>query len=153
MSSASAAGTTIAVVAGTGTEVGKTWVGALLLQRLRSAGYRVAARKPAQSHEPGDPDTDAALLARASGEDPGSVCPARYDFDRSMAPPMAAASLGLAAFTMAELMSELSWPLHDSDGFRVVTSIDALVDIVVQSIAAARDRIEGFLSCEFVVLN
>jgi len=98
------------VVAGTGTEVGKTWVGAQLLERLRSAGYQVAARKPAQSHEPGDLRTDAALLARASGEDPDSVCPARYDFECSMAPPMAAASLGRPAFTMSELLSELRWP-------------------------------------------
>jgi len=98
------------VVAGTGTEVGKTWVGARLLERMRFVGYQVAARKPAQSHEPGDLQTDAAILARASGEDPGAVCPARYDFECAMAPPMAAASLGRPAFTMDELLSELRWP-------------------------------------------
>ncbi len=52
-------------------------LGAQLIERLRSAGYQVAARKPAQSHEPGDLHTDAEILARASGEDPDSVCPAR----------------------------------------------------------------------------
>ena len=98
------------VVAGTGTEVGKTWVGAHLLERLRFAGHRVSARKPAQSHEPGDLQTDAAILARASSEDPDLVCPARYDFEIPMAPPMAAASLGRPPFTMSELLSELHWP-------------------------------------------
>ncbi len=98
------------VVAGTGTEVGKTWVGAQLIERLRLAGHEIAARKPAQSHEPGDLHTDAAILARASGEDPDLVCPTRYDFDIAMAPPMAAASLGEPAFTMTELISELRWP-------------------------------------------
>ncbi len=50
------------------------------------------------------------MLAWASGEDPDSVCPARYGFECAMAPPMAAASLGRRAFTMSELLSELRWP-------------------------------------------
>ena len=44
----------LVAVVGTGTEVGKTWVAARVLRDLRAAGLRVAARKPAQSFEPGD---------------------------------------------------------------------------------------------------
>ena len=42
---------TVVLVAGTGTDVGKTWVAAQLLAAWRHAGYQVAARKPAQSYE------------------------------------------------------------------------------------------------------
>ena len=59
------------VVAGTATEVGKTWVGAALARDLREAGWVVGARKPVQSFEPDDPaPTDAACLAAATGESP-----------------------------------------------------------------------------------
>ena len=40
------------VVAGTGTEVGKTWAAVRLITELRSDGRSVAARKPAQSFDP-----------------------------------------------------------------------------------------------------
>ena len=43
---------TLVVVAGTATEVGKTWVAARLAAALRARGWRVAARKPAQSFAP-----------------------------------------------------------------------------------------------------
>ena len=57
------------VVAGTGTEVGKTWAGARLASTLRDRGLSVQARKPAQSFEPDDPleGTDAAQLGAATG--------------------------------------------------------------------------------------
>ena len=64
----------VVVVAGTAAEVGKTWVTARLAQRLRSAGLVVAARKPAQSHEPGDTNTDAAILAADTGETVRAAC-------------------------------------------------------------------------------
>ena len=44
----------LVAVVGTGTDVGKTWVSARVLRDLRAAGLRVAARKPAQSFDPGD---------------------------------------------------------------------------------------------------
>ena len=44
----------LVVCAGTHTEVGKTWVGAAVLGDLRARGRTVAARKPAQSFDPGD---------------------------------------------------------------------------------------------------
>ncbi len=102
----------LAVVVGTGTDVGKTWVAARLLAGLRAAGLRVSARKPAQSFEPGDdPGTrDASVLGRASGEPPEDVCPPHRWYEVAMAPPMAAEVLGRPPFTIQELGSELRWP-------------------------------------------
>jgi dethiobiotin synthetase len=94
-------------VAGTGTEVGKTWASARVLAALREAGMSVAARKPAQSFEPGEV-TDADLLAEATGEDPSTVCPAERWLPVPMAPPMAAAALGQPPFTLADLAP--AWP-------------------------------------------
>jgi dethiobiotin synthetase len=111
----------IVVVCGTGTEVGKTWVGAHLLADLRSRDRTVAARKPAQSF---DVDmqgerlggaTDAEILAEATGEHPGEVCRSYRSYHRAMAPPIAAEALGLPAFTVAELVAELSWPIGPTD--------------------------------------
>lgn len=100
----------VVLVAGTATEVGKTWVTARVAQQLRHTGLMVAARKPAQSHEPGDADTDAAILATATGEAVRAVCREDRDYAVPMAPPMAASSLGLAPFTVADLVAELEWP-------------------------------------------
>ena len=100
----------VVAVAGTATEVGKTWVAAQVAQRLRHAGLVIAARKPAQSHEPGDTDTDAAVLAAATGEAARAVCREDRDYAVPMAPPMAASTLGLAPFTVADLVAELEWP-------------------------------------------
>ena len=100
----------LVVVAGTGTEIGKTWVGAAVLGALRSDGWVVAARKPAQSNTPGEP-TDADLLAAASGEAPERVCPPHRSYKVPMAPPMAAEALGLEPPTIADLVGEVagSW--------------------------------------------
>jgi dethiobiotin synthetase len=100
------------MVVGTGTEVGKTWVSARLLERLRSAGHPVAARKPAQSYDPqDDPEaTDAAVLGRATGERAEEVCPPGRWYPTAMAPPMAAAELGRPAFTVGHLAAEVRWP-------------------------------------------
>jgi dethiobiotin synthetase len=100
------------VVAGTGTDVGKTWVAARLLSCLRAAGVTVAARKPAQSFHPdGDPSRlDSAVLASSTGELSETVCPRNRWYEMPMAPPMAAEALGRARFTTAELVEELAWP-------------------------------------------
>ncbi len=100
------------VVAGTGTEIGKTWLGCGILRRARQDGLVVAARKPAQSFDASDDDadTDAALLAAASGEAPQTVCPSHRWYPCAMAPPMAADVLGRHSFTLAELLSEIQWP-------------------------------------------
>ena len=101
----------LVVVAGTGTEVGKTWVACRLARALRSRGLVVAARKPAQSFDAGDDaaDTDAGLLAHATGDHPAIVCPRHRWYPVPMAPPMAAEALGRPAFTIADLVDELAW--------------------------------------------
>jgi dethiobiotin synthetase len=111
----------VVLVCGTGTEVGKTWVAARLLAELRGRGLAVAARKPAQSF---DIDTrgaslggatDAEVLGAATGEPPGTVCHASRSYHRAMAPPIAAAVLGLPAFSVADLVGELCWPTDGAD--------------------------------------
>jgi dethiobiotin synthetase len=100
---------TAVFLAGTTTDVGKTWWGCATIARLVADGVAVAARKPAQSFMPDERGgTDAELLARASGEDPAMVCPHHRWFEMPMAPPMAAAVLGLPAFTVADLVGELA---------------------------------------------
>jgi len=79
----------LAVVCGTATDVGKTWVTCGLLHGLRQRGVPVAARKPAQSFAQDGRPTDAELLAAASGQAPWDVCPAHRWYPAAMAPPMA----------------------------------------------------------------
>ncbi len=110
------------VMAGTGTEIGKTWVGCRLLEQARARGLRVAVRKPAQSFEAiaraerpradaaANQPTDADLLATASGESPQTICPAHRWYAVAMAPPMAADVLGRERLTLAELVAEIRWP-------------------------------------------
>jgi dethiobiotin synthetase len=100
----------VVFVAGTGTGVGKTWVASAVLTRLRGDGLRVAARKPAQSFDPGDGPTDAEVLGAATGESPDDVCPPHRWYGRALAPPMAAEALGAPAFTVDDLLAELRWP-------------------------------------------
>ncbi|HEY4928095.1 MAG TPA: dethiobiotin synthase [Acidimicrobiales bacterium] len=106
----------VALVCGTGTEVGKTWVAARLLVELRGQGRSVAARKPAQSFDVGQYGegiggaTDAEALGAASGEHPGDVCHSFRSYHRAMAPPIAARALGMPPFTVADLVEELAWP-------------------------------------------
>lgn len=101
----------LVVCAGTGTEVGKTWVGAAVLAELGRRGHTVAARKPAQSFDPAvDEPRDAEVLAAATGEAPDAVCPAHRTFAVAMAPPMAAEVLGRTVPTVAELVDVIAWP-------------------------------------------
>ena len=100
----------LAFITGTGTEVGKTWVAAATVRRLRDAGLRVAVRKPAQSYAPGAGPTDAEVLAEAAAEAPGAVCPRHRWYPVPLAPVMAAAASGQPTFTIDQLVSELAWP-------------------------------------------
>jgi dethiobiotin synthetase len=100
----------IVVVAGTATEVGKTFVAAALIAELREAGERVAARKPVESFSTSDVTTDAAVLAAATDADPAAVCPPGRSYPVPMAPPMAAEVLGRPPFTIGDLVAELRWP-------------------------------------------
>jgi dethiobiotin synthetase len=101
--------TTFVLIAGTGTEIGKTYVGARVAAALRERGIAVAARKPVQSFAPDDTlPTDADVLAAATGEDPHAVCPEHRWLPRAMAPPMAADALGLPPFEIADLVAEIT---------------------------------------------
>lgn len=101
----------LVLVAGTATDIGKTWVGGQVLAHLRAGGTSVAARKPAQSADAHDTGpSDAAVLAGATGEHPSAVCPDHRSYTVAMAPPMAAEALGLPAPTLDELLAELTWP-------------------------------------------
>ncbi len=102
----------LVVIAGTGTEVGKTWCGARVIEHLRAAGVTVGARKPAQSFDPDDPHpTDAAVLAGATGEAEDAVCAPEQCYPVALAPPMAAEALGLPVPTLADLVAASStWP-------------------------------------------
>ncbi len=105
-------------VAGTGTEVGKTWVAVQLAATLGGRGHTVSARKPAQSFAPDDlGTTDAEQLGAATGEPPTAVCPAHRWYETPMAPPMAAAALGRPEFTIATLAAEIVIP---ADGVTIV---------------------------------
>lgn len=102
----------LVLVVGTGTEVGKTWVAARLAHALRRRGLRVAARKPVQSYgTDGEIEaTDAEVLAEATGEQVGKVCPMHRWYPLPMAPPMAAEALGRPAWKVTDLVAELRWP-------------------------------------------
>ncbi|MBI2710270.1 MAG: dethiobiotin synthase [Actinobacteria bacterium] len=102
----------LVVCFGTATEVGKTWVGGQVLAGLRRRGWRVAARKPAQSFDVEEPGpSDAEVLATATGEDPRTVCAAERSYEVPMAPPMAAAALDRPVPTLDELVTAASgWP-------------------------------------------
>jgi dethiobiotin synthetase len=103
----------LVVVAGTATEVGKTWVAARLAAGLCARRWRVGARKPAQSFAPHERGrTDAEQLAAATGETADAVCPPARWYEAPLAPPMAAEVLGRPAFALADLARELgaSWP-------------------------------------------
>jgi dethiobiotin synthetase len=107
---------TLVVCAGTGTEIGKTWLGAAVLSVLVAQGHSVAARKPAQSFDSAETGpTDADVLATASGEHPHDVCPPHRWYPAPMAPPMAAAVLERSAFTIEDLVAELNWPSPEPD--------------------------------------
>jgi dethiobiotin synthetase len=105
----------LVVVLGTTTGVGKTWVAAKVLARLKAAGVTVAARKPVQSHAPCDVETDAGILALATGEHPDTVCPPGRSYAIAMAPPIAAAFLGVNPPALADLADGLAWPDEQVD--------------------------------------
>jgi dethiobiotin synthetase len=169
----------LVVVLGTGTEVGKTWVACRLLERLRTDGVAVAARKPAQSFEPRGPDetgpTDADLLAGASGEQPTEVCPRHRWYPVALAPPMAADRLGLPPLALDELMAELRWPsgvavglietaggvrsplTHDADGAALAHRVGADLAVLVAdaglgTIHAVRSSADALSAVPLVVV-
>jgi dethiobiotin synthetase len=101
---------------GTGTEIGKTWVGAQVLTALRAEGRRVAARKPVQSFDPDDAHPkDAEILAAATGEDVDVVCAPHRSYEKAMAPPIAAMLLGRELGLMVDVVTDMAEPADDTD--------------------------------------
>lgn len=96
------------IVAGTATDVGKTWLTARLIERLSEAGWIVSARKPVQSFDQADDPNgrDASVLAAASGESRDVVCPPHRSYELAMAPPIAAELLGREPWTIDDLVAE-----------------------------------------------
>jgi dethiobiotin synthetase len=108
----------LVVVAGTGTEIGKTWVACRVLELARAQGLRVAARKPAQSFAADSREpTDAEQLATVSDDTPHAVCPGHRWYPVAMAPPMAADVLGREQILLTSLLAELRWPAGLQLGF------------------------------------
>jgi dethiobiotin synthetase len=97
----------IVLVTGTGTGVGKTFVTAAVAGRLRARQLAVRVRKPVQSFDPDDADTDAHVLGEASGEPAELVCQPHRWLPMAMAPPIAAELLDRPSFTIADLVHEL----------------------------------------------
>jgi dethiobiotin synthetase len=81
-------------VTGTGTEVGKTVVAAVLARTLAAEGRRVAVFKPCVTglEEPGESDHE--LLRRASGTSQSDAEIAPYRYDPPASPHLAAALAG-----------------------------------------------------------
>jgi len=98
------------LVTGTTTGVGKTWLLAAVAGALAARGLKVAARKPAQSFDPSEGPSDSEVLAGATGEDPGVVCPVRFSYPIALAPPMAARALGRPAPRLEQLLAGLRLP-------------------------------------------
>jgi dethiobiotin synthetase len=79
-------------VTGTDTDVGKTWVGRMIIRQLIANGIKVIPRKPVESGwQDNEPLTDAGILAKAAGvNDLQKVCPNRF---RAAVSPVRAATL------------------------------------------------------------
>jgi dethiobiotin synthetase len=83
-------------VTGTGTEVGKTVVAAVLARTLAEEGKRVAVFKPAVTGLEEEGETDHALLRRASGSSQSDEEIAPYRYQPPASPHLAAARAGEA---------------------------------------------------------
>lgn len=81
-------------VTGTGTEVGKTVVAAVLARTLAQEGKRVAVFKPAVTGLDEEGETDHALLRRASGSAQSDEEIAPYRYGPPASPHLAAAMAG-----------------------------------------------------------
>lgn len=81
-------------VTGTGTEVGKTVVAAVLARTLAAEGKRVAVFKPAVTGLEEEGETDHALLCRASGSSQSDEEIAPYRYEPPASPHLAAALAG-----------------------------------------------------------
>lgn len=89
-----ASGTPGVFVTGTGTEVGKTVVAAVIARTLTAEGKRVTVFKPAVTGLEEEGETDHALLRRASGSSQSDEQIAPYRYQPPASPHLAAALAG-----------------------------------------------------------
>ena len=134
---------------GTATDIGKTWVGEQVLSAARAAGISVAARKPAQSFDPGETGpSDAMVLARATGQPVDEICPPHRSYPVAMAPPMAAEALAVPVPVLRDLVDETVWASRAE--LRWVESVGG----VRSPVAADADSVDlcGAMKPDLVVL-
>ncbi len=81
-------------VTGTGTEVGKTVVAAVVAHTLSGEGQRVAVFKPAVTGTEEEGETDHELLRRAAGSEQSDAEIAPYRYGPPMSPHLAASQAG-----------------------------------------------------------
>jgi dethiobiotin synthetase len=81
-------------ITGTGTEVGKTVVAAVIAHALAGEGQRVAVFKPAVTGLDGAGEPDHALLRRAAGSEQSDTEVAPYRYGPPMSPHLAASRAG-----------------------------------------------------------
>jgi dethiobiotin synthetase len=160
-------------ITGTDTDVGKTYITALLARQLIQRGYGISARKPVASGCI-QGCVDAEILAQATGEDSYVVCP--YRFAPAISPERAMRQAGqiihltdcvLACqnaehFLLVEGAGGWLSPLcHDADNADLAQALDFPVIIVASNrlgcINQTRLTLQAInqrgLSCMAVVLN
>ena len=129
-------------ILGTGTDVGKTYITALWLKRLREAGHDVAYYKAAVSGAPSITESDAGYVKQVAGLSQADETLLSYVFDEAVSPHLAARHEGKIidrtvvnknfchvarahAYTTVEGSGGIICPLHVTD-----TELYMLEDVV-----------------------
>ena len=129
-------------ILGTGTDVGKTYITALWLKRLREAGHDVAYYKAAVSGAPSITESDAGYVKQVAGLSQADDTLLSYVFDEAVSPHLAARHEGKVidrtvvnknfchvarahAYTTVEGSGGIICPLHVTD-----TELYMLEDVV-----------------------
>ena len=129
-------------ILGTGTDVGKTYITALWLKRLREAGHDVAYYKAAVSGAPSITESDAGYVKQVAGLSQADDTLLSYVFDEAVSPHLAARHEGKVidrsvvnknfchvarahAYTTVEGSGGIICPLHATD-----TELYMLEDVV-----------------------
>ena len=129
-------------ILGTGTDVGKTYITALWLKRLREAGHDVAYYKAAVSGTPSITESDAGYVKEVAGLSQADETLLSYVFDEAVSPHLAARHEGkfidrtvvnknfchvarAHAYTTVEGSGGIICPLHVTD-----TELYMLEDVV-----------------------
>ena len=129
-------------ILGTGTDVGKTYITALWLKKLRESGHDVAYYKAAVSGAPSISESDAGYVKQVAGLSQGDDTLVSYVFDEAVSPHLAARHEGRIidrtvvnrnfchvarthAYTTVEGSGGIICPLHVTD-----TELYMLEDVV-----------------------